>query len=95
MDTIELFLRGMPKLSVLMTRDTLSQGKLLPSPEDEPDFDMLSRLHPLPQNDAPQNAPASVNPLNTLGQSTGSRATWPHFPTLPTNAPQSNTMNTA
>ncbi|KAL7540978.1 hypothetical protein ACHAXR_010535, partial [Thalassiosira sp. AJA248-18] len=44
----ESFLRGIPQLTVLMTRVTSKQGKYAPYPEGEPNFDLISRLYPLP-----------------------------------------------
>ncbi|KAL7524841.1 hypothetical protein ACHAXR_000739, partial [Thalassiosira sp. AJA248-18] len=44
----ESFLRGIPQLTVLMTRVTSKQGKYAPYPEGEPNFDLISRRHPLP-----------------------------------------------
>ena len=82
----EMMLRGMPKLTSLMTRDN-SQGKLLPNPEDEPDLYMFSRLHPLPELDTKASS--------SMVQELEAQVTLPHFQTLPINVAQSASVVTA
>eukprot|EP00566_Odontella_aurita_P008916 CAMPEP_0113561958 /NCGR_PEP_ID=MMETSP0015_2-20120614/20262_1 /TAXON_ID=2838 /ORGANISM="Odontella" /LENGTH=823 /DNA_ID=CAMNT_0000463805 /DNA_START=13 /DNA_END=2484 /DNA_ORIENTATION=- /assembly_acc=CAM_ASM_000160 len=64
----ELFLRGLPHLIKLMRRPGVSK-KLPSDPENEPDFNKISKESPLPL--LPHQAPASNVSAQTLTQGSG------------------------
>lgn len=44
----QIFLQGLPQLTILMKRVITRKGKPIPHPEGEPNFYLISRSHPLP-----------------------------------------------
>lgn len=46
----EMFLQGIPELTVLMKRASINMGKLMPNAQEEPDFYVISESRPLPQS---------------------------------------------
>lgn len=46
----QLFLRGRPHLTQFMRRTDKNSGRLLPNPNDEPDFRKMPECSPLPEN---------------------------------------------
>jgi Heat shock transcription factor len=61
----ELFLRGRPRLAILMKRQKIKGTgiKLTPNPETEPDFYKISKKRPLPPVDASRREDKPLPPL--------------------------------